>query len=129
MSVLVGLSDAENRLRTFDLGKCFQHCLRANRFDSLPSSLFRSFGFYLATRSPMIRASEDSSRNIRTLVEQPAIALFSQLGYDTANCFYEKVGNITGSPLPVGGSLYRTSQSGENFLAPGPNLFHALDRS
>lgn len=26
------------------------------------------------------------------LVEQPAIALFSQLGYDTANCFYEKVG-------------------------------------
>lgn len=27
-----------------------------------------------------------------TLVEQPAIALFSQLGYDTANCFYEKVG-------------------------------------
>ncbi|TWU02224.1 type I restriction endonuclease subunit R [Stieleria varia] len=27
-----------------------------------------------------------------TLVERPAIALFSQLGYDTANCFYEKVG-------------------------------------
>lgn len=27
-----------------------------------------------------------------TLVEQPAIALFSQLGYETANCFYEKVG-------------------------------------
>jgi len=27
-----------------------------------------------------------------TLVEQPAIALFSELGYDTANCFYEKVG-------------------------------------
>ncbi len=27
-----------------------------------------------------------------TLVEQPAIALFSQLGYDTAKCFYEKVG-------------------------------------
>jgi type I restriction enzyme R subunit len=26
------------------------------------------------------------------LVEQPAIALFSELGYDTANCFYEKVG-------------------------------------
>ncbi|WP_372717257.1 type I restriction endonuclease [Novipirellula sp.] len=25
------------------------------------------------------------------LVEQPAIALFSQIGYDTANCFYEKV--------------------------------------
>lgn len=27
-----------------------------------------------------------------TLVEQPAILLFSQLGYATANCFYEKVG-------------------------------------
>lgn len=27
-----------------------------------------------------------------TLVEQPAIALFSELGYDTSNCFYEKVG-------------------------------------
>ncbi len=27
-----------------------------------------------------------------TLVEQPAIALFSELGYETANCFYEKVG-------------------------------------
>lgn len=27
-----------------------------------------------------------------TLVEQPAIALFSELGYDTANCLYEKVG-------------------------------------
>ncbi|MEJ7593832.1 MAG: type I restriction endonuclease subunit R [Planctomycetaceae bacterium] len=27
-----------------------------------------------------------------TLVEQPAIALFEELGYDTANCFYEKVG-------------------------------------
>lgn len=26
-----------------------------------------------------------------TLVEQPAIALFSELGYDTANCFHEKV--------------------------------------
>jgi len=30
-----------------------------------------------------------------TLVEQPAIALFDELGYDTANCFYEQVG--TGS--------------------------------
>ena len=27
-----------------------------------------------------------------TLVEQPAIALFSELRYDTANCCYEKVG-------------------------------------
>ncbi len=27
-----------------------------------------------------------------TLVEQPAIALFVELGYETANCFYEKVG-------------------------------------
>jgi len=27
-----------------------------------------------------------------TLVEQPAIALFDELGYETANCFYEKVG-------------------------------------
>ena len=33
-----------------------------------------------------------------TLVEQPAIALFDELGYDTANCFYEKVGGI-GSTL------------------------------
>ncbi|MEX1027390.1 MAG: type I restriction endonuclease, partial [Candidatus Paceibacterota bacterium] len=27
-----------------------------------------------------------------TLVEQPAIALFAELGYETANCFYEKSG-------------------------------------
>ena len=27
------------------------------------------------------------------LVEQPTIALFCQLGYETANCFYEKVGS------------------------------------
>jgi len=27
-----------------------------------------------------------------TLVEQPAIALFAELGYETANCFYEKIG-------------------------------------
>jgi len=27
-----------------------------------------------------------------TLVEQPAIALFSELGYETGNCFYENVG-------------------------------------
>jgi type I restriction enzyme, R subunit len=27
-----------------------------------------------------------------TLVEQSAIALFSQLGYQSASCFYEKVG-------------------------------------
>jgi len=33
-----------------------------------------------------------------TLVEQPAIALFKQLGYETANCFYEKVGT-SGSTL------------------------------
>ena len=32
----------------------------------------------------------DFSEN--TLVEQPAIALFSKLGYTTANCFYEKFG-------------------------------------
>ncbi len=40
--------------------------------------------------------SSDYSEDM--LVEQPAIALFSQLGYDTANCFYEKVGN-SGSTL------------------------------
>ena len=32
------------------------------------------------------------------LVEQPAIALFEELGYDTVNCFYEKVG-ATGATL------------------------------
>lgn len=32
------------------------------------------------------------------LVEQPTIALFCQLGYETANCFYEKVGS-SGSTL------------------------------
>ena len=32
------------------------------------------------------------------LVEQPTIALFKELGYETANCFYEKVGNM-GSAL------------------------------
>ena len=34
--------------------------------------------------------SGDYSEN--TLVEQPAIALFAQLGYETANCFQEQVG-------------------------------------
>ena len=28
-----------------------------------------------------------------TLVEQPAIELFKELGYETANCFYEQVGD------------------------------------
>lgn len=28
-----------------------------------------------------------------TLVEQPAIALFHQLGYETANCFNERLGS------------------------------------
>ena len=32
------------------------------------------------------------------LVEQPAIALFNQLGYETGNCFYERVGS-SGSTL------------------------------
>jgi len=32
------------------------------------------------------------------IVEQPAVALFKQLGYETANCFYEKVGT-SGSTL------------------------------
>jgi type I restriction enzyme R subunit len=27
------------------------------------------------------------------LIEQPAIELFRELGYETANCFYEKVGD------------------------------------
>ncbi|CEF49221.1 unnamed protein product [uncultured bacterium] len=35
----------------------------------------------------------DFSENV--LVEQPAIALFGELGYATANCFYEKVGTTT----------------------------------
>jgi type I restriction enzyme, R subunit len=34
--------------------------------------------------------STDYSEN--ALVEQPAIALFEELGYETANCFYERVG-------------------------------------
>jgi type I restriction enzyme R subunit len=29
------------------------------------------------------------------LVEQPAIALFEELGYAAANCFHEKVGGAT----------------------------------
>ena len=33
-----------------------------------------------------------------TLVEQPAIALFAELGYETANCFHEKFGT-SGSTL------------------------------
>ena len=32
----------------------------------------------------------DYSEN--ALVEQPAIALFARLGYETANCFHEEVG-------------------------------------
>src|SRR5690349_14136073 len=35
-------------------------------------------------------SSTDYSEN--TLVEQPAIGLFKELGYAAANCFYEKVG-------------------------------------
>ena len=35
-------------------------------------------------------SNNDFSEN--TLVEQPAIALFSELGYSTANCFQEKIG-------------------------------------
>ncbi len=27
-----------------------------------------------------------------TLIEQPAIALFAELGYETANCFHERFG-------------------------------------
>ena len=38
----------------------------------------------------MAQQLTDFSEN--TLVEQPAIALFGELGYATANCFYEKVG-------------------------------------
>lgn len=38
-------------------------------------------------------SSTDFSEN--ALVEQPAIALFEDLGYATANCFYEKVGGPT----------------------------------
>jgi hypothetical protein len=34
--------------------------------------------------------STDFSEN--ALVEQPAIALFEELGWPSANCFYEKVG-------------------------------------
>jgi type I restriction enzyme, R subunit len=34
----------------------------------------------------------DFSEN--ALVEQPAIALFEELGYEAANCFYEKVGPV-----------------------------------
>src|SRR5450755_127163 len=37
----------------------------------------------------------DFSEN--TLVEQPAIALFGELGYATTNCFYEKVGTTNGT--------------------------------
>ena len=33
-----------------------------------------------------------------TLVEQPTIELFSELEYETANCFYEKIGT-SGSTL------------------------------
>ncbi|MDA0661189.1 MAG: hypothetical protein O3C60_20500 [Planctomycetota bacterium] len=44
-----------------------------------------------------------------TLVEQPAIALFAELGYETANCFYEKVGGISstlaGNILQTGNAL------------------------
>ena len=46
----------------------------------------------------------DFSEN--ALVEQPAIALFGELGYATANCFYEKVGTTSvhawaGKRLPM----------------------------
>src|SRR5262245_39793271 len=37
--------------------------------------------------------SADFSEN--ALVEQPAIALFEELGWPSANCFYEKVGGTT----------------------------------
>ncbi len=47
-------------------------------------------GTGLATDEGTQHLSTDYSED--ALVEQPAIALFSQLGYETANCFYEKVG-------------------------------------
>ncbi len=43
-------------------------------------------------------SSEDS------LVEQPAIALFGELGWETGNCFYESFGD---SPSPVSSLLSR----------------------
>ena len=49
-----------------------------------------------------------------TLVEQPAIALFKQLGYDTANCFYEKVGT-SGSTL----GRETTEDVGRGMIAEG----------
>ncbi len=45
-----------------------------------------------------------------TLVEQPAIALFSELGYETANCFYEKVG---GSSSTLGRNDRRSHSAAE----------------
>ena len=35
---------------------------------------------------------ESSDYSEDTLVEQPAIALFAELGYETANCFHETYG-------------------------------------
>jgi type I restriction enzyme, R subunit len=53
-----------------------------------------------------------------TLVEQPAIALFSELGYDTANCFYEK----------VGGSASTLGRETTEEVILSPKLRSALER-
>jgi type I restriction enzyme R subunit len=60
--------------------------------------------------------SGDYSEN--ALVEQPAIALFAQLGYETANCYHEKVG---GSASTLG-----RETTGEVILTP--RLRAALER-
>lgn len=53
-----------------------------------------------------------------TLVEQPAITLFAELGYETANCFYEKVG--------IGASTLGRETTEEVVLVP--KLRTALER-
>ena len=36
--------------------------------------------------------SHGSAYSESTLIEQPAVALFAELGWETANCFYETYG-------------------------------------
>jgi type I restriction enzyme R subunit len=46
----------------------------------------------LRTAAKQGRAMTPGDYSENALVEQPAIALFRELGWDTANCFYEQFG-------------------------------------
>ena len=63
-------------------------------------------------------ASSTAAYSENALVEQPAIALFAQLGYETANCFHEQ----------GGGSASTLGRETTNEVILTPRLRAALER-